>query len=102
MGMKAGRTFVVAVLLFLLAAMPAAAAEAGLGFAEGDTVKSLLGRHAGKTVTVRLGSREEMSGKVAAVGEHLVHLAELSGRELFDAAVPLDAIVAVIVRIRTR
>jgi hypothetical protein len=90
------------VLVMLATAVPAAGEDPGLRFGPGDTIPTLLAKHQGKMVTLRLTSGDELAGKLTAVGEQLVHLAELSGREFFDAAVPPDAIVAVIVRTRDR
>ena len=65
-----------------------------------DTVKSVLTRYAGKQVKLRLKGGEEMGGVVTKVGDNVVHLSELSGKEFYDAVVSLDAIGAVIVRAR--
>ncbi len=63
-----------------------------------DTTQSVVAAHKGKRVTLRLRSGQELSGVVKEASERLVVLAELSGREFFDAAIPLEAIEAVIVR----
>lgn len=73
---------------------------AKLEIQNGDSIKSILVRHTGKPVKLRLKGGEELGGVVAKVGDSVVHLSELSGREFFDAAVSLDAIGAVIVRVR--
>ena len=81
-----------------------AAAEEGKKFEirQGDTVKSLLDDRVGQPVTLILSSGQEITGKVAAVGDALVHLTQLSGREFFDAAVGLDSVAGVVVRVRSR
>ena len=96
------RVLIVLAALAWAGAFPVAAEEAAPGFAAGDTVKSLLGKYEGKRVTLQLASGQELTGKVASVGEHMVHLAELSGREFFDGVVALDQVAAVIVRTRDR
>lgn len=63
-----------------------------------DTTKSLLERLNGQRVELRLKSGEKVAGKVEVVGEKLVHLSALSGMELFEAAVVLDDVSAVVVR----
>ena len=68
----------------------------------GDTVKSMLTKSAGQTVGLRVGSGEEIRGKVAKVGDNVVHLTDLSGREFFDAVVPIDAIQAVVIKARSK
>jgi hypothetical protein len=99
------RALVVACLLsvfvFALAA-ESRGEEAPLQIQGGDTVKSLLERSAGQTVALRVGSGDEIRGKVVKVGDHVVHLSEIAGREFFDAVVPLDAVEAVIVKARSR
>ncbi len=67
-----------------------------------DSIKENLERHAGKVVTVRLISGEELTGRVAAVGPSVVHLAELARREFFDAVVRIDQISALILRMRSQ
>ena len=74
-----------------------AAQSAELNVSANDTVESLLKAQKGR-VTVRLRSGQELTGTVRNVTSRLVHLGALSGREFFDAAIPLDRIEAVIVR----
>ena len=81
---------------------PAFAEEAGLQIQSGDKVRTVLERSTGQTVGLRLGSGDELRGKVGRVGDHVVHLTELSGREFFDAVVPLDAIQAVVIKARSK
>ena len=86
-----------------LALSPAAfAEEMAIQVQSGDTVKSMLAKSAGQTVGLRVGSGEEIRGKVAKVGDNVVHLTELSGREYFDAVVPIDAIQAVVIKARSK
>ena len=75
------------------------AQAAELRVSESDTVESVLKAQKGR-VTVRLRSGQELSGTVRAVTSKMLHLGALSGREFFDAAVPLASIEAVIVRTR--
>jgi hypothetical protein len=71
------------------------AAEFRLGTA--DTIESVLRAQKGR-VTVRLRSGQELTGNVRSVDVRLLHLGALTGREFFDAVVPMEAIEAVIVR----
>lgn len=73
----------------------AAAAELRVGTA--DTIESVLRAQKGR-VTVRLRSGQELTGNVRSVDVRLLHLGSLTGREFFDAVVPMEAIEAVIVR----
>lgn len=76
-------------------ATPAYSAEVRVS--ANDTVESVLTAQKGR-VTLRLRSGQELTGTVRAVTGKLVHLGALSGREFFDAVVPLETIEAVIIR----
>ena len=80
----------------------AAAQDAKLEIKSGDVVKTVLEREMGKRVGLVLTTGPEIAGIVITVGDHLVHLSEVSGRELFDAVIPLDKIAGVVIRVRNR
>ena len=63
-----------------------------------DTVQTVLAAQKGKRVTVRVRSGQELTGAVRDVSGKLVQLGAISGREFFDAVVPLESIDAVLVR----
>jgi hypothetical protein len=86
-----------AVLIAATFALSPAAQSAELRVAENDTVESILKAQKGR-ITVRLRSGQELTGTVRTVTGKMLHLGGLSGREFFDAAVPLSTIEAVIVR----
>ena len=86
----------------LAAPASALAQDAKLELKDGDSVKSVLERYVGKRVALVMASGPDLTGTVVKVGERLVHLGELQGREFFDAAVSLDRITAVVVRVRSR
>ncbi len=90
------------VLTLVLAAGTAAAEEAGFTVEPGASVRDVLAKQTGQSVTLRLKGGEEIGGKVKLVGNELVHLTQLTGRDFYDAAVRLDAVEAVIVRARTQ
>ena len=54
----------------------------------------------GKRVGLRLDSREELEGTVSSVGDQLVLISKLSGRDYYDAYVSIERISAVIVKTR--
>jgi hypothetical protein len=91
-----------AIPLFLLsaalacAAVPATGAELKVGAS--DTVQSVLAAQKGARATVRLRSGQELTGIVREVNARVAHLGALSGREFFDAVVPLEAVDAVLIR----
>jgi hypothetical protein len=79
------------------------AQDAKLDVKSADTIKSVLEAQRGKRVSVVLNNGgQEITGVVSTVGDSVVHLSELSGRDFFDAVVTLDRISAVIVKVRGR
>jgi hypothetical protein len=88
------------VVALALGGAPAGGEDAALAVADGTSVRDLLSKQVGKTVTLRLQGGEELSGKVQTVGGELLLLSPVSGRDFFDGAVRLDAIQAVLVRVR--
>ena len=61
-----------------------------------DNLKSL----AGKRVYVHLSSGTTLSGLVKEVGDHLLHLEKLDGKEYFDALISIGSISAIDIRFR--
>ena len=61
-----------------------------------DNLKSL----AGKNVYVTLDSGKTLSGIVKAVGNHLIHLEKLDGKEYFDALIRIENISAIDAKFR--
>jgi hypothetical protein len=100
--MMTGRTMRIGLLVgaLVLGAAGAGAEDAPLTITDGTRMRDLLSKRVGKTVTLRLHGGEELSGKVQTVGGELVHLSPVTGRDFFDAVVTLDAIQAVLVRVR--
>jgi hypothetical protein len=93
------RAFVHAWLLgFALAAIAPITAAQELRIGANDTVQQVLAAQKGKRVTVRVRSGQELTGLVRDVTGRLVQLGAVSGREFFDAVVPLESIDAVLVR----
>jgi len=78
------------------AAAPAAGADLRVG--ANDTVQTVLAGQKGARVTVRVRSGQELTGIVREVNARVVQLGGLSGKEFFDAVVPLEAVDAVLVR----
>lgn len=77
-------------------AIPATGAELKVG--ANDSVQSVLAANKGGRATVRLRSGQELTGVVREVNSRVVQLGALSGREFFDAVVPLEAVEAVLIR----
>ncbi len=83
------------VMLALAVSAPAQAADPDHDLA------AVLASHQGKRVTLVLSSGTELSGTLTAVEGDIARLAELSGREYFDAVIDLDHVEAVVYRART-
>ena len=77
-------------------AAPAVAAELLVG--AGDTIESVLRAQKDKRVTLRLRSSQEITGVVRMSNARVVQLGAITGREFFDAVVPLETIDAVLIR----
>jgi hypothetical protein len=61
-----------------------------------DNLKSLTG----KVVYISLDSGKTYTGLVKAVGDHLVHIERLEGKEYFDALISIESIRAIDTRFR--
>jgi small nuclear ribonucleoprotein (snRNP)-like protein len=61
-----------------------------------DNLKSLVG----KKVYVSLDSGQTFIGFVKEVGNHLVHLEKLEGKDYFDALLQIENIIAIDTRFR--
>jgi hypothetical protein len=85
-----------AALLCLALAAPALAQEVTV--TANDSTQSVLTAQKGKRVTVRLRSGQEITGTVRDATAKLVVLGAVTGREFFDAVVPLDSVEAVLIR----
>ena len=67
-----------------------------------DTMRTVLEKHVGQPVDLRLKSGEKLGGKLEKVTEKLAHLSQLSGAEYFDGVVDLDEVAAVAVRTKAK
>lgn len=84
----------------LLCCSAACVSAQGVAVAAADTIQSAVAAQKGKRVTLRLRSGQELTGTLRDATERLAVLGELTGREFFDAVVPIEAVEAVIVRAR--
>ena len=90
------RTLIPMLALTLLLVLPAHAQEVSVSAS--DSVQTVLAARKGKSVTVRLMGGQELTGVVREATGKLVVIGSLSGREFFDAVVPLEKIEAVLIR----
>jgi len=66
-----------------------------------STVKDVLMENIGKRVIVRMDTGDNLEGTVNKVGDSLVHISKISGRDFYDAVVRMDKISAVIFKVRS-
>jgi hypothetical protein len=64
------------------------------------TVKDILSENINKRVIVRLDTGEALEGTVSKVGDSLVHISKISGKDFYDAVVRMDKISAVLFKVR--
>ena len=64
------------------------------------TVKDVLSENINKRVIVRMDTGDALEGTVSKVGDSLVHLSKISGRDFYDAVVRMDKISAVLFKVR--
>lgn len=83
-------------LLCLAFAVPALGQEAVV--TANDTIQTVITAQKGKRATLRLRSGQELTGTVRDVTTRLIVLGAVTGREFFDAVVPIEAVEAVLVR----
>lgn len=76
------------------------ASDNAINISKQETLKTLLVKLSGKNVTLKLESGQELTGQLNSVGQHLVELNTLQGREFFNAIIMLDGIDGVIIRNR--
>lgn len=96
--MKKAIKLSLAAVLFACAAFNAGAAELKLGGS--DNIQAVLTAQKGQRVTVRIRSGQDVTGVVREVNANVVQIGSVSGKEFFDAVVPLSAVDAVYVRVK--
>ena len=90
--------WMLAVVFYLGLAAPGFAQEVNISAS--DTTQSVLAAQKGKRVTLRLGSGQELTGTVREATTTLIVLGGISGREFFDAVIPVGAVEAVLIRMK--
>ena len=95
------KQLLLALVTVIALASPNLFAQSKLDLQANDTVRSVLERQVGQSVELRMKSGEKIGGKLEKVTDKLVHLSQLSGAEFYDAAVEIESIAAVIVRVRS-
>ncbi|HOI73738.1 MAG TPA: hypothetical protein PLO63_06265 [Syntrophales bacterium] len=77
-----------------------AVAVEGATFETAHSIRDNLKVYSGKEVVIHLRSGKTFQGSVKALGEHLVHLEKLSGRDFYDALIRIEDITAIEARFR--
>lgn len=72
----------------------------GVGYSVGSSLVDNLKLFVGKKVSLTLDSGVVMVGLVKEVGDHLVHLEKLDGKDYFDALIRVENISAMDSRFR--
>jgi len=78
------------------------AEEAKFELKPGAKMWEVLAERTGKRTTLRMQSGEDIEGTIVHVGDGLVHVSKLAGKDFYDAMVNIDRISAVIVKVRDR
>ncbi len=63
-----------------------------------DTIRNILERGSGKRAQLMLNTGESLEGMLTLVGDQVVQLSQLVGREFYEAIIRVDSISAVVVR----
>ncbi len=90
--------FVVAVILFL--GMPLHAEEKKPIVNVSDGIREILTANIGKRISIKTDSGEAIEGSVVSVGNQLVHLEKLTGKDFYDSVICIDKITSVTIKVR--
>lgn len=85
-------------LILFTTAMTINVHSASLAPAKDSTQATVLQSQSGKQVELILKSGQSIGGKIAFIGDNVVHLTALTGKEMYEATVTISDISAVIVR----
>ena len=69
-----------------------------LNISANDDTYSVISAQKGKSITLHLRGGKELTGTVRETTSKLIVLGAISGREFFDAVIPLEAVDAVLIR----
>lgn len=89
-----------ALIAFFSAVQIAIAAEGGSDFNALVGIRENLLANVGKRVAVRISDGDAIEGTIAKVGDQLVQLTRLAGKDFFDAIVRIDRIDAITFKAR--
>lgn len=100
--MKAKRLMMgLVVAMFLIASQSIVAAQEKIELRQSIGMKEALMEFTGKRVSVTLDSGTAYEGILTKVGDHLIHISRLTGKEYFDAMIRIDKVNALVVRAKS-
>jgi len=90
---------VIAVVLSLTTATYGMAEEKKVEINTSYSIKQILTSFTGQRVVLKTDAGD-VEGTVTSVGDHVVHISKLSGKDFYDAVVVIDRISSVVFRAR--
>jgi hypothetical protein len=78
-----------------------ALAQGKIALQPNDSLRSVLEQQVGKSVELRMKSGEKIAGKLEKVTDKLAHISHLTEADFYDAAVEIESVAAVVVRVRS-
>jgi len=72
----------------------------GASFSVSGSVKDNLKNYQGKDVVIYLHSGKNFQGHVKAIGDHLIHLEKIAGKDFYDALIRIEDITAIEAKFR--
>lgn len=85
----------------MIASQSIVAAQDKIELRQDIGIKEALIQFTGKRVSVTLDSGTAYEGILTKVGDHLVHISRLTGKEYFDAVIRIEKISALVVRTKS-
>lgn len=65
-----------------------------------STIKDNLKFYVGKDVVIYLSSGKSFQGYIKSIGDHLMHVEKLSGKDFYDALIRIEDITAIEAKFR--
>ena len=93
--------FLLSLLMMIALTAPGALAQGKIALQPNDSLRSVLEQQVGKSVELRMKSGEKIAGKLEKVTDNLVHISHLTEADFYDAAVGIESVAAVVVRVRS-
>jgi len=85
----------------MIASQSIVAAQDKIELRQDIGIKEALIQFTGKRVSVTLDSGTAYEGILTKVGDHLVHISRLTGKEYFDALIRIEKISGLVVRTKS-